>query len=378
MSPTEAQARALIGEPRSRWRLPTPALILDLDRLEANIRQLGKLTAGHPVQLRPHAKSHKSSLIAAAQIAAGAVGICCAKLGEAEALAAAGIGDILVTSPIASDDVAWRAAALAHDCRALAVVVDHEIGLTALIAAAEAQGVAIDVLIDVDVGLGRTGVSSAAAALALARVIAQSPMLRLRGVQGYGGHWQHLRGADARLDAVRAGMDRLTDIVFALRLAGHPCPVISGGGTGTLAADLAIGVLTELQPGSYIFMDAQYTDALAADSVFSTSLFVQAQVVSVNAPAWVTVDAGLKAFAADGPMPRAVGPLFGDTSYLFFGDEHGMVSRPQGDFSTRPGERIEFVTPHCDPTVDRYDFFHIVRGDTLVAIEPIDAARRSQ
>jgi D-serine deaminase-like pyridoxal phosphate-dependent protein len=379
MSPAEAYAESLIGQPGSRWKLPTPALIVDLDAFEANVARMAVRAKDAGVALRPHAKTHKCAFIAREQIEAGAVGVCCAKLGEAEALAEAGAEDILVTSPIASAPVAERAAALAKRGVRVAVSVDDPLGVAVLATAAGAAGVSMSVQIDVDVGTRRTGVADVDHALALAAAIAATPVLSLRGVQGYGGRWQHTPGADKRMEAAKEGMARLSAVVQALRGHGHDCATVTGGGTGTNSADRALGVLNELQPGSYVFMDNQYVDALGndEDGAFQTSLFVQAQVISANAARWVTVDAGLKAFATDGPPPRpATGP-FAKDGYFFFGDEHGGLMRPDGAVVAL-GQRVELTAPHCDPTVDRYDRLHLVRGEVLEAIAPIEAGRRSQ
>jgi D-serine deaminase-like pyridoxal phosphate-dependent protein len=368
----------MIGEPNSRFRLPTPALILDEAKLDANIGRMADRTRGR-VALRPHAKTHKCAWIAGKQIAAGAVGICCAKIGEAEALSAAGVRGILLTSPVADPLMPQRLCDVAALDPGFACVVDHPDPVTALGAEASRRGIRVNVLVDVDVGLGRTGVSGPHQAVALAEHVHRCAGLTLAGVQGYGGHWQHIPGIQKRCDAVRVGMETLSAVVDALRTAGYPVGTVTGGGTGTVAADLDLGVLNEVQPGSYVFMDAQYSDALGgdADGAFETSLWVSGQVVSANADAIVTVDAGLKAFATDGPMPRPAGPRFGGSTYAFFGDEHGALTRPAGA-AVRLGERVEFVTPHCDPTVDRYDAYHVVRGDRLVDIVPIEAARASR
>ena len=379
MSPAEQFAQSLIGQQGSRWRLPTPALVVDLDRLEANVARQAARAKAAGLALRPHAKTHKSAFVAKAQIAAGAVGACCAKPGEAEALAAAGVTGLLITSPIASADVAERCAVLTRLDPGLMAVIDNPVGARVLQAACEAEGAEIGVLIDVDVGMGRTGVANVEAAVALAAEVAGSPRLHLVGVQGYGGSWQHIEGADKRLAAVQAGMARLSAVVEALRAGGHACALITGGGTGTVTADAATGVLNELQCGSYVFMDNQYADALGADDdgAFQTSLFVQSRVISANAPAWVTIDAGLKAFATDGPPPRPLTAPFVGLAYFYFGDEHGGLPRPTGG-PVVLGDRVELMVPHCDPTVDRYSAYHLVRGDTLVGIEPIQAARQSR
>lgn len=377
-SPAATLARAMVGEPGSRYRLPTPALIVDEAKVDANIAAMAA-RVGAGVGLRPHAKTHKSAWIAGKQIARGAVGVCCAKLGEVEALSAAGVRGILLTSPVADESSLRRLCRVARVDPGLRCVVDHPEAVTTLAAEAERCDVGIAVLIDVDVGLMRTGVAGPAEAVALAAHIARFPSLTLAGVQGYGGHWQHIAGYAARRDAVHAGMARLSRVIEALRDASHRVETVTGGGTGTVQADLELGVLNELQPGSYVFVDVQYTDALGedADGAFATGLWVSSQVVSTNADPIVTVDAGLKAFATDGPAPRPVTAPFTDSTYAFFGDEHGAITRPPGT-EVRLADRIELVTPHCDPTVDRYDEYHVVHGDTVVAIIPIDAARASR
>lgn len=373
--PHLAQAQALIGQPGSRHRIPTPAAVLDLDAFEANVGNMAERARSAGLALRPHAKSHKCAWIARQQIGAGAIGVCCAKLAEAEALADAGIHGVLVTSPIAGEGPAARAAALAARLSDFRIVLDHADAAAELGAAARSE---IQVLIDVDVGLGRTGVRDPAQALEVARAVAAQPNLRLIGVQGYGGHWQHMAGANARAAAVAEGMARLQAVAQALRADGHVIGVLTGGGTGTFAADAAQGVLTEVQPGSYAFMDREYRDALGddADGAFAQSLTIAATVISANQPKWVTVDAGLKAFATDGPSPQPLTPKFAGCSYRFFGDEHGMLARPDGQVAR--GERVEFAPGHIDPTLDRYDVLHLVRGDVLEAIVPIEARGASQ
>jgi D-serine deaminase-like pyridoxal phosphate-dependent protein len=378
--PVDTLLASFVGQPGSRRRLPTPVLLAELDRLEANIARMAARARATGLALRPHAKSHKCAAIARRQLEAGAVGICCAKIGEAEALAAAGIGPILLTSPIVGGDQARRVAALAREHPGLAVVLDHPEQARELALACAGASSPLPVLVDVDVGLARTGVASTADAIVLADAIVRTGVLRFAGVQGYGGHWQHIAGLGKRRAAVSAGMERLSTVVRALREAGHPVDWVTGGGTGSFAADAELGVLTEVQPGSYVFMDSQYRDALDedADGQYEQSLFVQARVVSINAASHVTVDAGLKAFATDGPLPRAADPRYAGCRYFWYGDEHGGLARPAEGPPPALGERIEFIPPHCDPTVDRYDRLVLVRGDTVVEVVPIEAARRSQ
>ena len=374
--PHLAATRALIGQPASRERIPTPAAILDLDAFDRNVGKMAGRARAAGLALRPHAKSHKCAALARRQIAAGAVGVCCAKLAEAEALAAAGVGAILVTSPIAGAVQAERAVRLARTVADFRIVVDHADGAAELGAAATGP---IQVLIDVDPGLGRTGVRDAAQALEVFRAIAAQPTLKLLGVQCYGGQWQHLAGADVRAAAVAEGMAHLSRVIEALRGAGADIAVVTGGGTGTFEADAAQGVLTEVQPGSYAFMDREYRDALRddPDGAFEQALAIAATVISANHRKWVTVDAGLKAFATDGPLPLAMTPKFADSAYRFFGDEHGLLMRPDGAAVAR-GERVDFAPGHIDPTLDRYDVIHLVRGDVLVEIAAVEGRGASQ
>jgi D-serine deaminase-like pyridoxal phosphate-dependent protein len=374
--PHLAATRSLIGQPGSRALIPTPAAVLDLDAFDRNLAKMAARAKAAGLALRPHAKSHKCSAVAHRQIEAGAVGICCAKLAEAEAMAAAGVGAILLTSPIAGAERAERAAKLARDLADFRIVVDHPDGAAELAAAAQGP---IQVLIDVDPGMGRTGVHDAAQAVEVFRAIQAQPNLKFLGVQCYGGHWQHMEGANARAAAVADGMAYLSRVIAALREAGAEVGVVTGGGTGSFAADAAQGVLTEVQPGSFAFMDREYRDALKADpdGAFEQALTIAATLISANHPQWVTVDAGLKAFATDGPLPVAVTPKFAASPYRFFGDEHGRLMRPEGQTVAR-GERVDFVPPHVDPTLDRYDVIHFVRGDALVEIAAIEARGASQ
>jgi 3-hydroxy-D-aspartate aldolase len=378
-APHLAPSLAELGQPGSRYRVATPALVLDIDALDRNIALMAERAKRAGLKLRPHAKSHKSAFIARRQIAAGAAGVCCAKLGEAEALAQAGIDGILITSPLAGATTARRAAALSKRLTDFAVVVDHADQVRDLEAAAGAAGTRLKVVIDIDVGLHRTGVPDMQGAVALMQRIGAAEHLALTGLQGYGGSWQHMKGREARYAAVEQGVAILATAAKSLKAQGAAVSQITGGGTGTFGADAALGILNEVQPGSYVFMDAQYRDALGddADGEFEQSLFVQSSVISVNQPGSVTVDAGLKAFATDAGPPRPATAPFAPDAYAFRGDEHGRVMLPAGH-AMAIGQRIELVPPHCDPNVDKYDVYHLVSGDQLVDIVAIEARGRSQ
>lgn len=364
----------LIGQPGSRDQLNTPALIVDLDALRANIAAMAAFARAAGVALRPHAKTHKSADIARLQIAAGAAGLCCAKLGEAEALAAEGIGSILLTSPIVTPPAIERLIALNDRLPHLTVVADHPAAVAAL--ATANTGRPIRVLVDIDPGIHRTGTASAQDAVALARQIADAPCLTYGGVQFYCGSQQHIATFAERRAAIADRTAYLQTVIAALTDAGLAPPVVTGGGTGTHRIDAELGVLTELQVGSYAFMDREYHDCDLGTS-FATALMVDTRVISANRPGMATLDAGLKSFATEAGVPVFVAGAPDGGTYRFMGDEHGAVTVPAGATTPPLGTRLTAMTPHCDPTVNLHDAYHVVQGDTLVAIWPITARGRS-
>jgi D-serine deaminase-like pyridoxal phosphate-dependent protein len=302
--------------------------------------------------------------------------VCCAKLGEAEALAAGGIENILITSPVVGAAGVERLAALAARSPGLMAAVDHPDAVAAL----ATSGSPLTLLVDIDPGIHRTGVADADAAVALAREIAAAPSLTFDGVQFYCGSQQHIEAFEGRRDAITERTAYLTTIIDRLTAEGLAPAIISGGGTGSHAIDLDLAVFTELQVGSYVFMDRQYGDCdLAGDGAarFATALMVDARVISANHPFMATVDAGFKAFATEAGAPPILAGATAGSTYHFMGDEHGCVIPPRGEAPPKLGEVVTFAAPHCDPTVNLYEAYHLVRGDTLVAIWPIEARGRS-
>ncbi len=372
---------ALVGEPDGRARLNTPVLVVELDALDRNIARMAEFAAAHGVALRPHAKTHKSVDIARRQVAAGAVGLCCAKLGEAEALAEGGIEGLHITSPVVSPPAIARLAALNARMDDLMVVVDHPDNARAL-ADEVGEGKPLKVIIDVDPGIRRTGVASPEAAVALAHTIADLPALTLRGVQFYCGAEQHIERWASRREAIADRTAYLRTVIAALTEAGFAPAIVTGGGTGTHRIDVEEGVFTELQVGSYVFMDDQYgACALTPDgpNPYETALMVDARVVSANAGPLVTIDAGFKAFSTDAERPRILSGAPEGAAYAFMGDEHGAVILPSGA-NERPGlaDRVTLAAPHCDPTVNLYATYHVVRGESLVALWPVTARGMSR
>jgi D-serine deaminase-like pyridoxal phosphate-dependent protein len=367
----------LIGKPGGLRELTTPALVLDLEAFEQNIRAHQHQINLHGLRARPHAKSHKCAEIARRQIAAGAVGVCTASLHEAEAMVGQGINNILITSPVVGAGKLDRLMQLLErgagvPGAGVAVVVDDQEHVASMAAAAHRSGHVLDVLIDVDLGMGRTGVSNIESALQLVNVVCDAKGVSYRGLQAYSGRVQHIEEFAER-DHVYTGQLRfLSALIAALDKRGLKPATVSGGGTGTLALDCREGILTEHQAGSYIFMDVEYgavtLHASDADPAFATSLFLHSTVISKNVPGQVTTDAGLKSFATDGPLPRVSAGAPVGTTYSFFGDEHGCLTFPTLTDSLPLGSIVAFVTPHCDPTINLHDYLHVVRHDTIVDI----------
>jgi D-serine deaminase-like pyridoxal phosphate-dependent protein len=361
--------------PLLNLEVDTPALVLDLDALEANIQAMAAFARAREVGLRPHAKTHKCAAIGRLQLDAGAVGLCCAKLGEAEALAAAGLHPLLVTSPLVGPRKLDRLAALALRAPGLMVVVDDVAATEALALAMAARGPVLDVLVDLDPGMGRTGAATTAAALAVARTVAGAPNLRLRGVQCYAGMIQHEPGAAERAAGARAVQEKLAATLAAFREAELVCEIVTGSGTGSFALDATSGLFTDLQVGSYAFMDDEYAAnaPLAADEpTFARSAFLLTQVVSANHAGLATIDAGSKSLSFDGPLPSVQAPA--GLTYERAGDEFGKV---RGEGVPGVGERVLLGLPHCDPTINLHDAFVCVREGVVEDRWPITARGRA-
>jgi D-serine deaminase-like pyridoxal phosphate-dependent protein len=367
----------LIGRQGSRRDLNTPVLIVDIEALDRNIATMAKFANSHGLQLRPHAKTHKSPDIARRQVAAGAIGICCAKLGEAETLADGGVTSGLhITSPVVSPPAIARLVALNARTEGLMCVVDNPANVAAIASACgtvNAGGKPMTLIIDVDPGIRRTGVASTAAAVEVLAAIRAKPSLMYAGVQYYCGMQQHMASYVDRATAMAERADYLRGVIAALAKAGGPPSIVTGGGTGTHCIDAGLGLFTELQVGSYVFMDSQYLACeLTAEgpSPFETALMIDARVVSNNAVGMVTLDAGFKAFSTDAEPPLVLAGAPAGAKYFFMGDEHGALVCPEGKL---PGlaDIVTLAAPHCDPTVNLYDTYHVVAGDTLRALWPV-------
>ncbi len=352
--------------------IDTPALVLDLDAFEHNLDRMAALLAGGRVRLRAHAKTHKSPVIARLQAARGAVGQCVQKVGEAEVLAWGGVSDVLVSNEVTAAPKLARLAALSRLAR-VAVCADDERGVLAIEAAAADAGVRLPVLVELDVGGARCGLppgEGPGAAVALARRIAASPHLLFDGLQAYNGSAQHLR-TRAQREAAVAEVVRLTgEAAAALEGAGLAPRIIGGGGTGTFALEAGSGLFTEIQAGSYCFMDADYgrnAEGGAPADEFRQALFVLAGVMSAPVHGRAVVDAGHKAVAIDSGLPLVWNRP--DCRYTGASDEHGTLV---GDVPAW-NERVRLVPGHCDPTVDRHDWYVGVRRGRVECLWPVAA-----
>ena len=368
----------LIGQPGSRYELQTPALVIDLDVLERNLDTMRTFLLARGIYLRPHTKTHKSVQIAKLQIEHGAVGVCCTTLGEAEILVAGGVPSVHVTSPVVGNKIK-RLIDLAKTAEELSVVVDDVENAENLSDAASQANIDLSVLVDVDLGRRRTGVPTGEGTVELAGVLNELPGLNYRGYQAYDGRLQHVYDLQERFEKSEVVNEILVQLAQALNNCGLTPEIATGGGTGSLGQDAAAHVFTDLQCGSYLFMDADYNLVDYGDDAptFETSLFVATRVVSRQITGQATVDAGIKSLATDGKMPTVAEGAPPETSYAFAGDEHGIISWPDEEQQLGLASLVWLVTSHCDPTVNLHDRYHCVCGDRLVDIWPVDTRGRS-
>lgn len=365
MQPPPAEVGMRLAE------VDTPALVVELDAFEANLRRLQEAVAGR-VRVRPHAKTHKCPEIARRQIAAGAAGICCQKVSEAEAMIEGGIEDVLVTNEIVGERKLARLAALARRAR-IGVCADSPDHVRDLQAAAQAAGVRLDVYLELEVGMRRCGIAPGEPALALARRIAASPNLRFAGMHAYHGRAQHLRSQAERQTVIAAAAAAVRSTRVLLEQAGIGCPIVTGAGTGTFMFELELGAWDEIQPGSYVFMDWDYAKNEWAPPLprFEHSLFVLTAIMSRPDERTAIVDAGLKASSVDSGMP-AVWERPG-LACTRAADEHGWVEAAPGASVPAIGEKLLLVPGHCDPTVNLYDWYVCIRAGVVEALWPISA-----
>ncbi|RYO76675.1 hypothetical protein DL766_009420 [Monosporascus sp. MC13-8B] len=361
--------------------LDTPSMIVDLDLMEANITKLMDRLLPTGIDIRPHLKTTKSAALAKKLAAAGAKGGCVAKLSEAEVIAAAGFDDLLITCEIIGPVKVRRLVELYKKHPKIRIVVDSAVGATAINDTLAEEGVQepISVLIDLDVGLHRTGVAAGEPALALAKHVGQLKQLKLIGVQGYEGHLQHLHDRADRERQCLVSMRTLTETAEGLRRAGHDIRVVTTGGTGTAEFCATVPGVTEVQPGSFIFMDTDYRNAVG--TFYSNSLTVLSTVLSDQGARdgvrYVTIDSGLKSLTTDSGLAECRDPRY---TYGVLGDEHGSLSWK--DDGTVPrlsvGDRVEMIPSHIDPTINLFDFYYGHRNGVIEEIWAVDSRGKVQ
>ena len=350
--------------------IDTPALLLDLDAFEGNLDRMAALLAPTGAKLRAHAKTHKSPVIAHQQLRRGAIGQCVQKVAEAEILAWGGVPDILVSNQIVGDAKLARFAALAGLAQ-IAICADHPHHVARLEAAAAHAARRLTVLVEIDVGMVRAGIAPGPDAVALAEHIAASPHLIFGGIQAYHGSAQHLRTPEQRTAAIDAAVNDTRRTVEQLRQRGLPCPIIGGAGTGTFELEAASGIYTEIQAGSYCFMDADYArNGGGASAGFQHALFVLATVMSQSRPGLAVLDAGHKALPTDSGLPLLANRP--GLAYTGASDEHGKLEWTEGQ-GAQLGEKLRLIPGHCDPTVDRFDWYVGVRQGRVECLWPVTA-----
>lgn len=358
--------------------LPTPCLLLDREVLRSNLSAMRDFLSARGKNLRAHAKTHKCSRLAALQVEHGAVGICAAKVSEARGLIANGIRDVLLTGPAVTAGAHETLLECAEADAGFLAVLDNLDNAARLSALFSARGRRLRCLIDVDLQFGRTGVAPGRVD-GFYTALAALPGLQVVGLQAYAGHVQHITGYEARREANRVCLDLAAEARAVLRRRGLAEPILSVGGTGSCRFDAAHPEVTEVQAGSYALMDAEYFRIGAENRPrfedFAPALSLATTVVSANQPGFVTVDAGLKALYRDGGVPEV---CRSGLAYEWFGDEYGKIFSPTGAPLPRLGEQLRLIVSHCDPTVNLFDRFHVISGDRVCDIWPIDLRGCSQ
>jgi D-serine deaminase-like pyridoxal phosphate-dependent protein len=364
----------------SKLDLDTPALCVDLDKMEKNIATMQAALKKFGLPSRPHAKTHKCAAIAKYQLSTGSIGICCAKLSEAEALAAQGIGKILMTTSNPSKNKIKRAMALRKSHKDFIQAVDEEQNARDLSEAATAAGVVADVVIDVAVGT-RSGIPAGEGALALAQLVDKLPNLKLRGMLSYDGGVQHAKGFAARKERALKTIEANAATFDGMKKAGLNVQIFSGGGTGTYNIMHLVPGFSDIQVGSYLFMDMQYLAIGSEDgnevyTDFAPSLTITATVVNNRFPGRLTTDAGTKALTLNKPDAAVVGEP--GLSHVAGSDEFGSIRLTETSKSYKIGDKLELIAPHCDPVVNLYNQIYGIRNDRVEVVWPITARGMSQ
>ena len=365
----------------SKWDLDTPCLCVDLDRLDRNLDRMQTTVARNGIASRPHAKTHKCPAIARLQLATGSVGICTAKISEAEVMFEHGIEQVLMTTVNVTPRKIRRAMRLRKRYESFTQAVDTAANARDLSEAATEAGVVADIVVDIDPGGHRTGITAGAPALELAQLVDTLPGLRLRGLLCYDGGAQHVTGFADRRRRALGSLEAAAETAVQMTRAGLDTGIFSGGGTGTYNIDHETSGLTDVQVGSYVFMDAQYLAIGGAEDPdvytdFETALTVLTTVLNAQYAGRATTDAGAKANTINRPWPVIAGET--GMTYTAGSDEFGTI-RYEANASRvyAVGDKLELIVSHCDPVVNLYDQLYGVRGDTVEVVWPIAGRGKS-
>ncbi|SDD84917.1 3-hydroxy-D-aspartate aldolase BhcC [Ruegeria marina] len=361
--------------------IQTPALVLDLDALERNIRKMGDYAKAHGMRHRAHGKMHKSVDVLKLQMElGGAVGVCCQKVSEAEVFARAGIKEILVSNQVRDLGKIERLVQLPKLSEGEVIVcVDDVANVADLSAAAVKAGTQLGVFVEIDCGAGRCGVTSTPAVVEIAKAVVAAENLTYRGIQAYQGAMQHMDSFEDRKAKIDAAIAQVRDAVNALKTEGIETDLVSGGGTGSYYFESNSGLYNELQCGSYAFMDADYGRILNKDGKridageWENAFFILTSVMSHAKADKAICDAGLKAQSVDSGLPFIYGR--DDVEYIKCSDEHGVISDPNGVLKVN--EKLKLVPGHCDPTANVHDWYVGVRNGKVECVWPVSARGRA-
>lgn len=365
---------------KSKWDLDSPALCVDLDKMSQNIQAVHTTLQGTGVGVRPHIKTHKCPAIAKMQIAAGAVGVCAAKISESEVMLTNGINDVLMTGVNVTIPKIEKAMALRKKYNGFIQAVDNPQNAQDLQDAAKAAGIIADVVVDIDV-IKRSGVIAGKPALALAQMVDKMPNLRFRGILAYDGGVQHVKGFQNRKTKAIKNFEPVVATYEKMKASGLNMEIFSGGGTGTYNMMSNFPGFTDVQVGSYLFMDRQYMVIGGANNEnefddFVPSLTVMTTIINTNHPGRLITDSGAKSLTINRPKAMVIGePGF---IYSAGSDEYGTITFKESSGSYKVGDKLEVIIPHCDPVVNLYDVMYGIRNDKVESVIPILARGKSQ
>jgi len=352
-----------------KQEIDTPTLLIDLPKLDHNIEKMAAFADNAGVGLRPHMKTHKCPIISQRQIAAGAIGVTCQKLGEAEAAAKSGISDILITNQIVGQRKIDRLVKLAKGAD-VKVLVDNRQNVVELSRAAREKGVELGVLVEVDVGMGRCGVQPGEQAHQLVEFVHNHESLKFMGLEGYEGHACMIPSFKEREARTLEAMKLLVDTKELIEAAGFEVEIVTGGSTGTYMITGRYPGVTEIEAGSYATMDKKYASVEGVD--FEPALTILVTVISRPKEGVAIIDAGLKAMSADFGTPEVIS-CEGAVLDKNLSEEHGKLLLTDDANSLHVGDQVELIPTHGCTTINLHDNFYVVRDDGVEAVWPISA-----